>query len=401
MMSIPKPVESRGRDSSVLWNAFEVRFDFPVMFTDGMFAPTNTALVEAVARREADKRHKCLVFVDAGVLEGQPDLLAQIKGYFIAHADRMELVAAPELIAGGEEIKTDPAHLEHLQDRIHATNIDRHSYVIAIGGGAVLDAVGLACATAHRGVRHIRVPTTVLSQNDSGVGVKNAVNFKGIKNYTGTFAPPWAVINDHDFIDALPVRERIAGIAEAVKVALIRDGAFFAWLEQNADKLARFDPEAERYMIRRCAELHIRQISQGGDPFENGSARPLDYGHWSAHKLEAITHHAVRHGEAVAIGLALDTRYSVLCGMLPAGGDDRVADLLVKLGLPIYHPDLLALDADGQSRLLRGLAEFREHLGGELTITLLAGLGTGEEVHAIDADLVAQSIAWLRERASA
>lgn len=399
MIPVSNSVQPLAKVRSVLWNAFEVRFDFPVIFTDAMFAPANLALVEAVSRREADKVHKCLVFVDGGVLEGQPDLLAGIAAYFAAHADRLDLVAAPEVIMGGEAVKTDPAHLEQVQDRIHATNIDRHSYVIAIGGGAVLDAVGLACATAHRGVRHIRIPTTVLAQNDSGVGVKNAVNFKGIKNYTGTFAPPWAVINDHAFIDTLPVRERIAGIAEAVKVALIRDGAFFAWLEQNAGKLARFDPEAERYMIRRCAELYIRQISLGGDPFENGSARPLDYGHWSAHKLEAITHHAVRHGEAVAIGLALDTRYSVLCGMLAPGGDVRVAHLLQTLGLPIYHPDLLAQDAAGASRLLAGLAEFREHLGGDLTITLLSSLGTGEEVHEIDAGLVAQSIDWLRERA--
>ena len=118
------------------------------------------------------------------------------------------------------------------------TAIDRHSYVIAVGGGAMLDAVGLAAATAHRGVRLVRVPTTVLAQNDSGVGVKNAVNLKGVKNYVGTFAPPWAVLSDFDFLEQLPRRERIAGIAEAVKVALIRDAGFFEWLEAHVDELA-------------------------------------------------------------------------------------------------------------------------------------------------------------------
>ena len=106
-------------------------------------------------------------------------------------------------------------------------------------------------------------------------------------------------------------------MAEAVKVALIRDAMFFEWLEANADALREFVPAAMARMIRRCAELHMRQIAHGGDPFERGSARPLDYGHWSAHKLEALTGHELRHGEAVAIGVALDTRYSVQIGMLP------------------------------------------------------------------------------------
>ena len=94
---------------------------------------------------------------------------------------------------------------------------------------------------------------------------------------------------------------------------------FFDWLEANADALRDCAAGAMARMIRRCAELHMRQIAHGGDPFETGSARPLDYGHWSAHKLEALTAHELRHGEAVAIGLALDTRYSVQIGMLAAG----------------------------------------------------------------------------------
>jgi len=258
--------------------------------------------------------------------------------------------------------------------------------------------VGLAAATSHRGVRHIRIPTTVLSQNDSGVGVKNAVNFKGIKNYVGTFAPPWAVLNDLDFLDQLPGRERVSGIVEAVKVALIRDPDFYRWLEQNADALATFAPEAEEYMIRRSAELHMRQIAHGGDPFEMGSARPLDFGHWSAHKLEAMTNHHVRHGEAVAIGIALDARYSVLVGLLAEGDDERIVVLLENLGLRIWHPALESKDADGKLSILTGLRDFQEHLGGDLTITLLKSLGRGHEVHQMDATLVRQAIAWLKLR---
>lgn len=382
----------------VVWQRFSVPFEFPVAFTRGLFEPDNPVLADSVRHREPDKRHRCLVFVDDGVSRALPGLSQAIIDYASAHSDAIELVQPPEIVVGGEKIKTELTHLESLQDRIHETRIDRHSYVIAIGGGALLDAVGLAAATAHRGVRHIRVPTTVLSQNDSGVGVKNAVNLKGVKNYVGTFAPPWAVLNDYDFIRALPARERIAGLAEAVKVALIRDPDFFQWLEVNADRLATFDADAEQIMIRRCAALHMRQIGTGGDPFEMGSARPLDFGHWSAHKLEAMTRHHVRHGEAVAIGIALDTRYSVLAGLLPEGEDERVVSLLEHLGFKIYHSALARTDADGNSIVLKGLEEFREHLGGELTITLLSALGTGLEVNAMDPALVGRAMDWLRQR---
>lgn len=388
-----------GATSATLWTSFAVRFEFPVVFADGVFDPKNSALAEALALREAGKRHRCLVFVDEGVLLGQPDLLHRIRDYFDAFAEVMVLAAAPEVMPGGEQLKTDAKYHQHISALIHDANIDRHSFVIAIGGGALLDVVGLACATAHRGTRHIRIPTTVLAQNHSAVGVKNAVNSFGVKNYTGTFAPPWAVINDHRFIDCLPSRERIAGLAEAVKVALIRDRAFFEWMEANADKLAAFEPEAERYMIRRCAALHIRQITESGDPFETGSARPLTFGHWAAHKLEAQTEHALGHGEAVAVGIALDTCYSMLKGLLPDGGGARVLRLLKALGLSIYHPALRDRGAKGPLALLSGLDLFRAHLGGDLTVTLLAAVGTGVEVHDMDPIVIAAAIDRLEAEA--
>src|SRR6202453_4317505 len=245
--------------------------------------------------------------------------------------------------------------ISSLLEKFSELAIDRHSFVIAIGGGAVLDAVGYAAAIFHRGVRHIRLPTTVLSQDDSGVGVKNAVNFLGLKNLIGTFAPPWAIINDSAFIDCLPAREKRAGMAEAVKVALIRDGNFFRWIESNTAALAQFSRPHLEHLIKDCAELHMRQIRLGGDPFEMGSARPLDFGHWSAHKLEQLTKNEVNHGEAVAIGIALDTRYSVLSGRLAAGEDERVANLLQRLGFVLWHDKLRASDPRGRPLVLKGL----------------------------------------------
>jgi len=386
----------RDKYSDVHWQRFSVPYQYPVAFVRGLFDPHRPLFHRMVARDEPEKTHRCFFVVDEGLAVAE--LIEKIDRYFDAHAGKLALIDRPMVVPGGEIVKKDLAHVERMQSAIHTHAIDRHSYVIAIGGGAVLDAVGLAAATSHRGVRHIRIPTTVLLQNDSGVGVKNAVNFKGIKNYVGTFAPPWAVLNDLDFLDQLPGRERVSGIVEAVKVALIRDPDFYRWLEQNADALATFAPEAEEYMIRRSAELHMRQIAHGGDPFEMGSARPLDFGHWSAHKLEAMTNHHVRHGEAVAIGIALDARYSVLVGLLAEGDDERIVVLLENLGLRIWHPALESKDADGKLSILTGLRDFQEHLGGDLTITLLKSLGRGHEVHQMDATLVRQAIAWLKLR---
>ncbi len=382
----------------IAWQRFSVAYDYPVAFTRGLFDPANPLLADMLARREPAKRHRALVYLDDNLARARPDLPAAIAAYAAAHSARMTLAAPVETVPGGEKIKTELAWIEGIQQRIHRLGIDRHSFVIAIGGGAVLDCVGLAAATAHRGVRHVRIPSTVLAQNDSGVGVKNAVNLHGYKNFVGSFAPPWAVLNDFDLLGSLPRRERIAGLAEAVKVALIRDRAFFEWIEANADRLTAFERVAEERMIRECAALHMRQIAHGGDPFEMGSARPLDFGHWAAHRLEALTHHHLRHGEAVAIGVALDSRYSVLAGLLPPGEDARIAALLEHLGFRLWHPALARRDEAGRPAVLRGLDEFREHLGGELTVTLLAGIGAGVEVHEIDTGLMMQAADWLRAR---
>ena len=396
MVDQTSDVMNKGIISDIRWQKFSVPYQFPVAFVRGLFNPRNPLLAETITRGENTKRHRCYFIIDEG-LDGAA-LTTAIKEYFGAYQDQLELIADPMFVPGGEIVKKDLAYIERMLSTIHSHGIDRHSYVIAIGGGAVLDAVGLATATAHRGVRHIRIPTTVLSQNDSGVGVKNAVNFRGLKNYVGTFAPPWAVLNDFDFLSTLPKRERVAGMAEAIKVALIRDREFYLWLEKNVEDLSTFQPNAEEHMVRRSAELHMNQIANGGDPFESGSARPLDFGHWSAHKLEALTNHHVRHGEAVAIGIALDARYSVLAGLLPEGEDERIVTLLEGLGLRIWHPALESTGSDGRLSILVGLDEFQEHLGGALTITLLRDLGVGVEVNHIDGALMGQALQWLKAR---
>lgn len=366
-------------------NRFVVAYDYPVYFTRGLFGCDQPLFADCIAAREPGRRHRLMVVVDGGVAAARPALGEQIAAYVDHHRDRLQLAAPPLVIPGGEGCKNDASLLPLLLTRLHALRIDRHAFVVAIGGGAVLDLVGFAAAITHRGVRLVRVPTTVLAQNDAGIGVKNAINAFGCKNFLGTFQPPWAVLNDIDFIASLERRDRIAGIAEAVKVALIRDRAFFERLEADAPALARGDDEAMAAMIRRCAELHLQHIARSGDPFEAGNARPLDYGHWAAHKLEALTGHAVRHGEAVAFGVALDTLYAAAIGRISAADGERVCRLLERLGFRLWHPQAAATDpADGRRLLLDGLREFQEHLGGELTISLLTALGAAADVHDLD-----------------
>ncbi|MEE9334298.1 MAG: 3-dehydroquinate synthase [Granulosicoccaceae bacterium] len=390
--------EAASDTTSTTVQEFTIPYSYPVSFTYDLFNPSNPLLNDTLCLAGNNRRHRLLVFIDEGVVHGQADLLSRIDRYVEQYEQSMDLVTHAVAMPAGEQLKSELHFIEQMQKVICEQHIDRHSFVIGIGGGALLDAVGLVAATSHRGIRHIRIPTTVLAQNDSGVGVKNGVNLLGQKNYIGTFAPPFAVLNDYRFIETLPDRDKISGMAEAVKVALIRDAVFYKWIENNREKLTNFDPNAMRHMIKRCAELHMHQIANGGDPFETGSVRPLDFGHWAAHRLETITRYRLRHGEAVAIGIALDTHYSVLAGLLSAGADERVHSLLSTLGFTLWHAGLELKNSEQQFEILQGLRDFQEHLGGELTITLLRDVGVGKEVHEMDHALVLQAVQWLKQR---
>ncbi len=371
-----------------LQQSFTVTYNYRVHFTNELFNVTNTLFNEFLLNEQIEGENRKIFFIiDQNVANHHPALLKQVTDYFQEYKT-VELVKNILLIPGGEIAKNDLANFDKIVDAVNEFGIDRHSYVAAIGGGSLLDLAGYASAVSHRGIKHIRIPTTVLSQNDSGVGVKNGVNFKNKKNFLGTFAPPVAVFNDYHFLTTLSNRDWRSGISEAVKVALIKDAAFFEWIEANALKLVNRERPAMEYLIKRCAELHMKHISSG-DPFESGSSRPLDFGHWSAHKLEQLTNFEVTHGEAVAMGIALDSQYSCLTGRLPERDYDRIASLLKALGFSLFHP--LMSVKESSSPIIMGLQEFQEHLGGQLTIMLLGAIGKGEEIHEIDIELLKQA----------
>ncbi|MBD2502098.1 3-dehydroquinate synthase [Anabaena azotica] len=392
-----QPQHSKDLRFASLQPLVRVTFTYKVHFTYGLFDLPNPILAQAIATQGEKSPKQVVAVVDGGLLLHHHQLLEQLTAYAHKYQDTIKLAVEPIIIPGGEAAKNDSSLVERLHKVIHDVGLCRHSYVLAIGGGSVLDMAGYAAATAHRGLRLIRVPTTVLAQNDSGVGVKNGINAFGKKNFIGTFAPPYAVLNDFAFLTSLSDRDWRSGIAEAVKVALIKDADFFQLMEIQAQALVNRNMDAMQQLIYRCAQLHLEHITHQGDPFEAGSSRPLDFGHWAAHKLEQLTNYALRHGEAVAIGIALDTTYSYLAGFLSKLEWRRVLHLLQALGFNLYVSALVEglHQPNHPQSLFRGLSEFREHLGGELTITLLQKIGQGIEVHQVDLLLYEQAILLL------
>jgi len=387
-------MSSKNITTNEIHDDFDVRFTHRLMFDRDVLAADNPT-IDAIFTDGSndDPRPGMIVAIDDGLAAANPVIEDAIRRRFDPHhlPEIREILEIP----GGEAAKNDPAVTDRMLEAIERHRIDRRSYVAVFGGGAVIDAVGFASSTAHRGVRLIRFPSTVLGQLDAAIGVKNGINRFGKKNFVGAFDVPVAVICDEGFLESLDDRRWCEGFSEAVKIACLQDAAFFDEIEEAADRIRERDPDASRPIIQRCAELHLRHIASGGDPFERREARPLDFGHWSAHRLESMSDFARSHGEAVAIGVCLDAAYSHFDERLDRGSLDRILDTTTRLGLPIF--DSLLRDQG----LIDGLEEFREHLGGRLTVTLLEGIGRGVDVHEMDLERLRRSIAHLESNAPA
>lgn len=237
-------------------------FRYPVRFTRGLLASGNPMLRDVVS---GELVRPLRFVVDAGVVDHHSQLLEDIRVSCAIHA--LELAGEPVVVPGGEQVKQGPAIVDEVRDAIDAGRVCRHSYVVGVGGGAVVDMVRFAAATSHRGVRLVRVPTTVLAQNDSAVGVKNGINAYSKKNFLGSLRRRGR--------SSLPVRDWRVGSAEAVKVAPVKDAGFFEWMEEYAHRLAERDPEAMAWLIHRCAQLHLEHIPTSGNPFESRQGRRL------------------------------------------------------------------------------------------------------------------------------
>ena len=375
-------------------------FPYRLCLTRNVLAADNTTLVRAlvasadmfdapceVPLARSPNLARTLFFVDDNL---PPKLHHRIREYAQTHHSHIQLAGPIHTVPGGEQCKNDWKMFDTVCRAIHDAHLCRQSYVVAIGGGAVLDLVGFAASTVHRGVRFVRVPTTTLAQADAGVGVKNGINAFGKKNFLGTFSPPWAVIMDAQLLDTLSDRDWRSGFSEVIKISLVKDRTFFEQIVASTPKLMLRDMDTAQIIVRRSAHLHLQHITEGNDPFETGSGRPLDFGHWAAHKIEQLSNYRLRHGEAVAIGIGIDVMYSAIIGLLSWFDAQRIKDALTGFGF-VLTDNLLH---DG-STLLEGLDEFREHLGGPLTVTLLTGIGRSIDVHEMDRQRLLEAIEQL------
>lgn len=370
---------------------FHVPFTHRLRFTQDVLGAEQNVLRDLL-EPSGDQKPRVQFWLDKCVADAIPSLTEKLHAFRDAHRSSFRSPGRIQMVPGGEAVKNDIHLLERMLKCINAADLDRRSYVVVIGGGAVLDAVGFAAAIAHRGIRLIRLPTTTLAQADSGVGVKNSVNLFQKKNWVGSFAVPWAVVNDAALLETLPDRDFVCGFSEAVKVSLLKEPQLFDDLCQQAARIAERDWSVCGPIIRRSALHHLQHITRGGDPFEALEARPLDFGHWSAHKLEVMTGFSLRHGEAVGIGVAVDAVYSSLVHGFPQADANRVLNCLAAMHLPMAHPAINETET-----LLAGLEEFRQHLGGRLTVTMLRGVGEPVDVHEINETRMKEAISTVAE----
>ncbi len=365
---------------------FVVPYTHRLRFTKDVLGAEQQTLADLL-EPSGDNPARVQFWLDQNLSDANPEIKNQLKRFSDSAPDRIKRVGNIQLVPGGEEIKNDIEVLEKMLKVFNVSDLDRRSYVVVIGGGAVLDTVGFAAGIAHRGIRLIRLPSTTLAQADSGLGVKNGVNLFRKKNWLGTFAVPWGVINDAELLTTLSNRDFMGGFSEAVKVSLLKDSKFFDTLCCQASDIAARHMQAALPAIKQAAKLHLDHITRGGDPFEMLEARPLDFGHWSAHKLESMSDFVLRHGEAVAIGVAIDSVYSSLAHGLPTAIADKILLCLSNLGFTLTDPALHDVEL-----LFDGLEEFRQHLGGRLTLTMLRNPGEPFEVHQINRELMLQAI---------
>lgn len=287
----------------------------------------------------------------------------------LTHALAAHGVSIVPLVLPDGEVHKNWQTLNTIFDALLENRCERSTGIVALGGGVVGDMAGFAAAVYQRGVPFIQVPTTLLAQVDSAVGGKTAINHPLGKNMIGAFYQPQAVIADADTLHTLPQRELAAGIAEVVKYGLIRDAAFFAWLESNIDRLLAKDPAALAHAIEVSCRIKAELVKL--DERESGVRALLNLGHTFGHAIEAGTGYGTwLHGEAVAAGMVLASRVSHALGRLSRDEVSRTVELLERARLPVQAPSL------GVDRYLDLMGHDKKVENGRLKFVLLDRIGS-------------------------
>ncbi len=299
------------------------------------------------------------------------------------HAAGVEVMSV--LLEDGESYK-NWATLERIYNALLAHRCERRSTLIALGGGVVGDLAGFAAATYMRGIAFIQVPTTLLAQVDSSIGGKTGVNHALGKNMIGAFHQPRLVLADTAVLKSLPPRELSAGMAEVIKHGLVRDRAFFVWLERNMEKLLACDARALAHAVRRCCEIKAAVVVE--DERETGVRALLNFGHTFGHAIESgLGYGKCLHGEAVAVGMVMAADLSRRVGLIAGADVERISALLKRANLPVAPPDI------APERLLELMRLDKKTEDGKLRFVLLDEIGAALVRTDVQANLLRQTLA--------
>ena len=307
--------------------------------------------------------------------------LAGLAGGFVEALAGVEIASSLEVLPAGEASKS-LERASRLFDRLVAMKADRHTCVVAVGGGVVGDLAGFAAATYARGLPLLMVPTSLLAMVDSSVGGKVGVNHPGAKNVIGAFHQPSGVWIETDTLASLPPRELRCGLAEVVKYGVILDAGFFEYLEEDADAILGRAPRAIRRIIARSCELKAEVVSKD-EREETGLRAVLNFGHTVGHAIEAVAGYggAFQHGEAVAVGMVAESRLAERLGWVDSSVTDRLVALLRRFGLPV---EARGLDADA---LFHAMGRDKKNRGGQVRFVLPRSIGRVELTGAPESEI--------------
>jgi 3-dehydroquinate synthase len=336
----------------------------------------------------------------AVLLDGRPTLAVVDTAVDDFYGPALSAYAERHINLVGE-LDVDPTEaakswtlVERICDDAVRRGLGREGIILAVGGGITLDVAGMAASIFRRGIRYVRVPTTLVGMIDAGVGIKQGVNFASKKNILGSFYPPFGCINDPSFLRTLPRRHLACGVAEMIKIALICDRRLFEILESNIvdfleSHFQKPSAAADESILR--AQLSMMQQLQP-NLFEHDLKRWVDFGHTFSPTLEIASHHELAHGEAVALDMALATAIAVQRGVCKISVLERMANLYCAAQLPVYNV-LCSSEV-----LATSLRETRLHRGGNLNLVVPTVVGAGaflQDIDACDIDSAARIVADL------
>lgn len=370
---------------------FHTHHSYPVCFTNNLFTGTNQTIRRTLTKMGHDAPLRCAILVDSGVVARNRNLVKQIIRHFQKEHPFFELCHAPFIMCGGESVKNSQRMVEETATIAHAHGLTQESLVFVVGGGAFLDAAGTALAQCRGGIKTINVPTSTLSQCAAGIGTMRYMNTRGIKNFSGITAPPYAVFIDFSLLRTLPFEHHISGMAEAFKMALSADTEFFLFLVKKARKLRQNDLETVEKVVHKTATLHLDRARASSEPtLDEGSSLGCRVAHW----LETRSGYKLPHGHALSVGIALNASYARHTGSLSEADFSRLVNGLVTSGLPVWNRFLETRSEKGSLEVTAMLARSLQSTSEPLMVP--DGLGALKAVSHLDFKAFEKGIGVLR-----